>query len=302
MADTEISRPEEPSSSPAPRSPYQNVRTNGRAFNSPNWRMKSESSPQASPSRTPSSTTHTSRTAFSRPGPHVPQAISDGRRLYVGNMPYTAKSEDVEALFTAAEFAIERIDIAIDPFTGRNPSYCFVDLQTKEHADQAMVELDGRDLLGRPVKIKPGVAKSAERTGEHSRSSFGLDRWRRPDATTSTDTTSTGQSDSSLRVYVGGLPRLTDASEAQSNMQTFFSGYQVVNVSKVFAPHPAKRFEPGEHYYLFVDLDSVEEAQRAMDTLNGQPGPWGSPLRVQRARGTTSKSEATPSPGGETPA
>lgn len=36
----------------------------------------------------------------------MPQAISDGRRLYVGNMPYTAKSEDVEALFTASEFSM----------------------------------------------------------------------------------------------------------------------------------------------------------------------------------------------------
>jgi len=35
---------------------------------------------------------------------HVPQAISEGRRLYVGNMPYTAKAEDVEAFFTAAQF------------------------------------------------------------------------------------------------------------------------------------------------------------------------------------------------------
>lgn len=63
------------------------------------------------------------------------------------------------------------------------------------------------------------------------------------------------------------------------------------NVSKLFAPHPAKRFESGDHYYLFVDLSSVEEAQRAMDTLNGQQGPWGGPLRVQRARGTNNKPE-----------
>ena len=57
------------------------------------------------------------------------------------------------------------------------------------------------------------------------------------------------------------------------------------NVSKVFAPHPAKRFEPGAHYYLFVDVGTPEQAQKAMDTLNGQQGPWGGPLRVQFARG-----------------
>lgn len=86
----------------APSSPFQNVRTNGRAFNSPNWRMKGESSTSspgpASPSPRPS------RTSFGRPTGHIPQAIAEGRRLYVGNMPYTAKSEDVEALFKAAEF------------------------------------------------------------------------------------------------------------------------------------------------------------------------------------------------------
>lgn len=63
------------------------------------------------------------------------------------------------------------------------------------------------------------------------------------------------------------------------------------NVSKQFTPHPAKRFEPGDHYYLFVDLSSVEEAQTAMDALNGQDGPWGGSLRVQRARGESWKSE-----------
>lgn len=58
----------------------------------------------ASPSPSPNPNPNTSRAAFSRPGAHVPQAINDGRRLYVGNMPYTAKMEDVEALFIAAEF------------------------------------------------------------------------------------------------------------------------------------------------------------------------------------------------------
>lgn len=86
----------------APSSPFQNVRTNGRAFASPNWRTKVESgagSPgPASPSPRPS------RNSFGRPAGHIPQAIAEGRRLYVGNMPYTAKSEDVEALFKAAEF------------------------------------------------------------------------------------------------------------------------------------------------------------------------------------------------------
>ncbi|KAJ6127601.1 hypothetical protein N7523_003213 [Penicillium sp. IBT 18751x] len=288
MADVEIPKEEE-----TPRTPYtpnQNVRTNGRAFNSANWRTKGDS-PQASPSPR----TITSRSAFSRPGPHVPQAISEGRRLYVGNMPYTAKSEDVEALFTAAQYSVERIDIAIDPFTGRNPSYCFVDLQTKEEAERAMIELDGRDMQGRAVRVKPGVTKSAsertddrtgERPGEQSRGASNTiinARWRSPAAAV------TPPADSSQRVYVGGLPRVPEQETVESNMKNFFSEFRVEAISKLFAPHPAKRFDPGDHYYLFVELDTAEETQRAMDTLNGQTGPWGGPLRVNRARGPSQR-------------
>ncbi|KAJ5787010.1 Nucleotide-binding alpha-beta plait [Penicillium paradoxum] len=282
MADAESPRPEEQQT--PTKSPFVNVRTDGRAFNSPNWRMKVDSPAtpshtNASPSASPNPT-NTSRAAFSRPGAHVPQAINDGRRLYVGNMPYTAKTEDVEALFIAAKFPIERIDIAIDPFTGRNPSYCFVDLQNKEDAERAMTELDGRDMLGRPVKIKPGVAKSQERI-QNPPSPFRIDRWRQQEKPSFAKV----NSDSSSRVYVGGLPRVTDHAMVQSNIEVFFKSFKVENVSKLFTPHPAKRFDPGEHYYLFVDVGTPEEAQRAMQTLNGREGPWGGPLRVQFARG-----------------
>lgn len=61
------------------------------------------------------------------------------------------------------------------------------------------------------------------------------------------------------------------------------------NISKLFTPHPAKRFEPGDHYYLFVDFETVEETQNAMAALNGAEGPWGAAIRVQRARGETWK-------------
>ena len=73
--------------------------------------------------------------------------------------------------------------MSIDPFTGRNPSYCtgrgsikprkrlnscswqssqdegFVELEPREQADRAIQELNGKDLLGRPVRRGPGVAQ-----------------------------------------------------------------------------------------------------------------------------------------------
>lgn len=94
-----------------------------------------------------------------------------------------------------------------------------------------MVELDGRDMLGRPVKIKPGVAKSVERATEQApRTPFAMSRWReRPEGSTTSGATSFAKvnNDSSQRVYVGGLPRLTEPESVQSNMKTFFQGYNV---------------------------------------------------------------------------
>lgn len=101
-----------------------------------------------------------------------------------------------------------------------------------------MVELDGHDMLGRPVKIKPGVAKSAERAAERAteptRTPFAMSRWRPSEGSATTSTTSFAKvnNDSSQRVYVGGLPRLTEPESVQSNMRTFFQGYNVYVASK----------------------------------------------------------------------
>lgn len=93
-----------------------------------------------------------------------------------------------------------------------------------------MIDLDGHDLLGRPVKIKPGVAKSAERNPDH----FAMDRWRRQDKPSFARV----HSDSSKRVYVGGLPRLTDHDAIESSLQSFFQGctMYVLVLSAVILP------------------------------------------------------------------
>lgn len=96
--------------------------------------------------------------------------------------------------FQAVAVGIEGVNISIDPMTSRNPGYCFVDFTTKELADQVMKEFDSQTILGRPVKVKPGV-RSGSGTGRfdiqprdlqsHPESNkerndaFAFDRWRR---------------------------------------------------------------------------------------------------------------------------
>jgi RNA recognition motif-containing protein len=72
-------------------------------------------------------------------------------------MPYEATVKDVESLFKNISDGIQAINMSVDPMTGRNPSYCFVDFKSKDLAERVMEEYNGVDFLRRPLKVKPGV-------------------------------------------------------------------------------------------------------------------------------------------------
>lgn len=94
-----------------------------------------------------------------------------------------------------------------------------------------MIELDGRDMLGRPIKIKPGVVKSASERSQPrmdgsprgEKTSSVADRWRRNETLSFAKV----NTDSSRRLYVGGLPRLTDHEALSININNFFQDFQV---------------------------------------------------------------------------
>lgn len=137
-----------------PRRQYQNYRSNASA----NWRLKDDSPRQSPPQR-----------FNQRNDQNNNSESANGTRLYVGNLLYTAQPKDVEELFINNAFNVAQINMSTDPFTGRNPSYCFVDLNTPEEAQRAMDELNGKDVLGRAVRINPGHAKRGPTGGSQTR-------------------------------------------------------------------------------------------------------------------------------------
>ncbi|KAI1615237.1 hypothetical protein EDD36DRAFT_179485 [Exophiala viscosa] len=88
-----------------------------------------------------------------------------GTRVYVGNLLYTAQKADIETLFAERGFTVTNVNISTDPFTGRNLSYCFVDLGSADEAARAITELNGVDVLGRSLKVSPGVARRGPGSG-----------------------------------------------------------------------------------------------------------------------------------------
>jgi RNA recognition motif-containing protein len=107
----------------------------------------------------------------------------------------------------------------MDPFTGRNPSYCFVDLVDADEARRAIETLNGTSLLGRVLKVKPCVIKKPSQGKDQPV----IDRWARTDA----EGYWRGVGDKEVRLFVAGLPKPGSQVEGEKMMREIFSGFKV---------------------------------------------------------------------------
>ena len=72
-----------------------------------------------------------------------------GKKLYVGNLPFTATEEQVKELF-AAFGEVTSVNIVSDRATGRPRGFCFVEM---ENADAAIAGLNEKDFGGRNLRV-----------------------------------------------------------------------------------------------------------------------------------------------------
>ena len=82
-----------------------------------------------------------------------------GRRLYVGNLPYTTGEAELQELFSRAG-TVESVRVMRDAATGRARGFAFVEMQTDADAQSAIqklndTELDGRKLAVNEARPKP---------------------------------------------------------------------------------------------------------------------------------------------------
>ena len=77
-----------------------------------------------------------------------------GRRLYVGNLPYSATDEDLNELFSRAG-AVANVHVMRDQATGRARGFAFVEMTSDIEAQKAIAELNGKDFKGRALVINP---------------------------------------------------------------------------------------------------------------------------------------------------
>lgn len=80
------------------------------------------------------------------------------RKLYVGNLSFTATEEELKQYFSQAGTP-DSVAIIKDRATGRSRGFGFVEMSSETEAEQAIQQLDGKDFKGRPLKINEARAR-----------------------------------------------------------------------------------------------------------------------------------------------
>jgi len=81
-----------------------------------------------------------------------------GRKLYVGNLPYSVQESELQAHFERVA-PVESVTVMRDAMTGRARGFGFVEMQTDEGAQQAIEQLHDSQLGGRALTVNEARPK-----------------------------------------------------------------------------------------------------------------------------------------------
>ncbi len=95
-------------------------------------------------------------------------------KLYVGNLSFNTSTQDLEDIF-AAIGTVDSTNIIEDRETGRSRGFGFVEMSSKEDGQNAIAQLDGKEIDGRSLKVNE--AKPRENNGGGRGGYGGGSRW-----------------------------------------------------------------------------------------------------------------------------
>ena len=72
--------------------------------------------------------------------------------LYVGNLPFSTNSDELEELF-GEHGAVSSAQVIMDRETGRSRGFGFVEMDNDDEARAAIEALDGTEMGGRRLKV-----------------------------------------------------------------------------------------------------------------------------------------------------
>ncbi len=96
-------------------------------------------------------------------------------KLYVGNLSFDTSSQDLEELFGQVG-TVESASVIEDRDTGRSRGFGFIEMASKEEAEQAIDQFNGKEVDGRELKVneaKPRENRSGGGGGGGGRGGYG---------------------------------------------------------------------------------------------------------------------------------
>jgi len=84
--------------------------------------------------------------------------------IYVGNLSHETNEDSLREAFEAFG-QVESVNIIKDRFSGESRGFGFVEMPSKQEAEKAIEEMNGKDLNGRAVNVNEARPKTDRRNG-----------------------------------------------------------------------------------------------------------------------------------------
>ena len=82
-----------------------------------------------------------------------------GRKLYVGNLPYSANEQVLQETFSQCG-TVDSVNVITDRDSGQSKGFAFVEMSSDSEAQKAIQELNGSSLDGREIKVSEAKPKA----------------------------------------------------------------------------------------------------------------------------------------------
>lgn len=75
-----------------------------------------------------------------------------GKKLYIGNLPFSATEQDLSQSFAECG-TVESVKIITDRDTGRSKGFAFVEMSSEDEANKVIDSFNGATMDGRAMNI-----------------------------------------------------------------------------------------------------------------------------------------------------
>jgi len=93
-------------------------------------------------------------------------------KLYVGNLSFDTSTQDLEQLFGEIG-TVDSANIIEDRDTGRSRGFGFIEMSSKEEGQNAISQLDGKEVGGRSLKVNEAKPQENRGGGGGGRGGYG---------------------------------------------------------------------------------------------------------------------------------